>query len=60
VPRLPEELRIRHGSGGFGKWLIQLAKTDVLILDDWGMGATDNATRSDLLEMIDDRAHDSG
>ncbi|WP_338927602.1 ATP-binding protein [Mycetohabitans endofungorum] len=33
VPRLPEELRIRHGSGAFGKWLIQLAKTDVLILD---------------------------
>jgi DNA replication protein DnaC len=34
VPRLQEELRIRHGSGVFGKWLLQLAKTDVLILDD--------------------------
>lgn len=56
VPRLQEELRVRHGSGAFGKWLIQLAKTDVLILDDWGMGAIDNSTRSDLLEMIDDRA----
>ncbi|MFK4446049.1 DNA replication protein DnaC [Caballeronia udeis] len=40
VPRLQEELRIRHGSGAFGKWLLQLAKTDVLVLDDWGMGAT--------------------
>lgn len=56
VPRLQEELRIRHGSGIFGKWLIQLAKTDVLVLDDWGMGAIDNTTRSDLLEIIDDRA----
>lgn len=56
VPRLQEELRIRHGSGAFGKWLMQLAKTDVLILDDWGMGAIDSATRSDLLELIDDRA----
>ena len=56
VPRLQEELRIRHGSGIFGKWLLQLAKTDVLILDDWGMGAIDSATRSDLLEIIDDRA----
>jgi DNA replication protein DnaC len=56
VPRLPEELRIRHGSGAFGKWLLQLAKTDVLLLDDWGMGALDSATRSDLLEIIDDRA----
>lgn len=56
VPRLPEELRIRHGSGAFGKWLIQLAKTDVLVLDDWGMGAIDSTTRSDLLEVIDDRS----
>jgi len=56
VPRLQEELRIRHGSGVFGKWLLQLAKTDVLVLDDWGVGALDSATRSDLLEIIDDRA----
>ena len=56
VPRLQEELRIRHGSGVFGKWLLQLAKIDVLILDDWGMGAIDSMTRSDLLEIIDDRA----
>jgi DNA replication protein DnaC len=56
VPRLQEEMRIRHGSGAFGKWLLQLAKTDVLILDDWGMGAIDSTTRSDLLEIIDDRA----
>jgi len=28
----------------------------VLILDDWGMGAIDSMTRSDLLEIIDDRA----
>lgn len=56
VPRLPEELRVRHGSGAFGKWLIQLAKTDVLVLDDWGMGALDSSVRSDLLEIIDDRA----
>lgn len=40
VPRLPEELRIRHGSGAFGKWLIQLARTDVLVLDDWGIPLT--------------------
>ena len=28
----------------------------MLLLDDWGMGAIDGATRSDLLEIIDDRA----
>jgi DNA replication protein DnaC len=56
VPRLGEELRIRHGNGTFGKWLIELAKTDVLLLDDWGMAAMDAQTRADLLEIIDDRA----
>lgn len=56
VPRMQEEMRMRHGSGAFGKWLPQLAKTDVLVLDDWGMGNLDSMTRSDLLEIIDDRA----
>lgn len=56
VPRMQEEMRMRHGSGAFGKWLLQLAKTDVLVLDDWGMGNLDSMTRSDLLEIIDDRA----
>ncbi|MFM1990840.1 MAG: hypothetical protein RJA99_3797 [Pseudomonadota bacterium] len=56
VPRLPEELKVLHGSGGFGKWLLQLARIDVLILDDWGIGGVDAGLRSDLLEIIDDRA----
>ena len=56
VPRLGEDLRIRHGNGTFGKWLIHLAKIDVLLLDDWGMAGLDAQTRADLLEIIDDRA----
>ena len=56
VPRLIEDLKIRHGNGTFGKWLIQIAKTDVLLLDDWGMTGLDVHTRADLLELIDDRA----
>jgi DNA replication protein DnaC len=56
VPRLAEELRILHASGEFRRWLTQLAKTDVIILDDWATGSIDAATRADLLEIIDDRA----
>lgn len=56
MPRLPEELRALHASGAFGKWLIQLARTDVLIIDDWATGQIDAVTRGDLLEIIDDRA----
>jgi len=56
VPRLGEELRIRHGNGTFTRWLDAVKKTDVLLLDDWGMTAMDGQTRADLLEIIDDRA----
>jgi len=56
VPRLAEELRILHGAGSFRRWLQQLAKIDVLVLDDWATGAIDAATRADLLEIIDDRS----
>jgi hypothetical protein len=37
VPRLAEELRIRHANGTFTRWLDTLKNTDVLLLDDWGM-----------------------
>lgn len=56
VPRLGEELRIRHANGTFTRWLDTLKNTDVLLLDDWGMSAMDSQTRADLLEIIDDRA----
>ncbi|WP_347255952.1 ATP-binding protein, partial [Brachymonas denitrificans] len=55
-PRLAEELRIRHANGTFTTWLDTLKSTDVLLLDDCGMVGMDAHTRSDLLEIIDDRA----
>ena len=56
VPRLAEELNIRHANGTFTRWLDTLKNTDVLLLDDWGMSPLDRQTRADLLEIIDDRA----
>jgi DNA replication protein DnaC len=56
VPRLAEELRILHGNGGFTRWLAAVARTDVLLLDDWALAAMDGPTRADLMEVIDDRA----
>ena len=55
TPRLFEELRIAHGDGSFGKRLSALAKTDLLILDDWGLAPLNKTERNDLLEVIDDR-----
>lgn len=55
TPRLFEELRIAHGEGSFSKRLSALAKTDLLILDDWGLAPLDQSGRNDLLEVLDDR-----
>lgn len=55
LPRLFEELRIAHGDGSFGKRLSALAKTELLLIDDWGLAAPKAAERSDLLEVLDDR-----
>lgn len=55
APRLFEELRIAHGDGSFGKHLSALAKTDLLILDDWALAPLNQAERNDLLEVLDDR-----
>ena len=55
APRLFEELRIAHGDGSFSKRLSALAKTDLLILDDWGLAPLDQSGRNDLLEVLDDR-----
>lgn len=54
-PRLLEELRIAHGDGSFGQRLAQLAKLDLLILDDWAMAPIGQTERCDLLEVLDDR-----
>jgi DNA replication protein DnaC len=53
--RLLEELRIAHGDGSFGRRLQQLAKTDLLILDDFALAPIGQPERTDLLEVLDDR-----
>lgn len=53
--RLLEQLAMAHGDGSFGKLLIQLQKTELLILDDWGLEPLSRQNRTDLLEVIEDR-----
>lgn len=55
LPRLWLELKIAKANGTYANWLSQLAKVDVLVLDDWGLTAPDDEQRRDLLEMLDDR-----
>jgi len=53
--RLLEELGVAHGDGSFTRRLAQLAKLDLLILDDFALAPLTAASRNDLLELLDDR-----
>ena len=53
--RLLESLSIAHGDGRFARLIQQLAKTDLLVLDDWGLEKLTLSQRNDLLEIMEDR-----
>lgn len=55
LPRLMEELALAHGDGRFAKLMAGYAKTDLIILDDWGVAAFTATQRRDMLEVLDDR-----
>lgn len=55
LPRLFEALRVAHGDGSYARLLSILAKTDVLVLDDWGLQKPETQERHDLLEVLEDR-----
>jgi DNA replication protein DnaC len=55
VPRLFESLRIAHADGSYPRFMNQLAKAELLILDDWGIQKMTAPQRNDLMEVIEDR-----
>jgi len=55
LPRLLQEMVIAKGDGRYPKLLATLAKTDVLVLDDWGLAKLTAEHRRDLLEILEDR-----
>ena len=55
VPRLFHALQIARADGSYMKQLSQMAKTDVLVLDDLGLCPIGDVERRDLLEILEDR-----
>ena len=53
--RLFDELQVAHGDGSFARHLAQLAKLDLLVIDDFAISPIGAAERNDLLEVLDDR-----
>lgn len=55
LPRFLQEITIAKGDGRYTKLLATLARTDVLILDDWGITKPTAENRRDLLQLLEDR-----
>lgn len=55
VPRLFDEIALARADGSWPTLLQLLARTDILILDDWGLGSMSAQKRLDLLEVLEDR-----
>jgi DNA replication protein DnaC len=53
--RLFEDLALAHADGRYPKVMSNLAKTDLLVLDDWGLTSLGDADRRELLEILEDR-----
>lgn len=57
LSRLLEDLALAHADGRYPKLMAGFARTDLLILDDWGLAPLSDADRRELLEILEDR-HD--
>lgn len=55
ISRLMLELTQAKADGTYSKTLQQLARMDMLILDDWGLEPLKAVHRNDLMEIMDDR-----
>jgi DNA replication protein DnaC len=55
LPRFFNELLQKRGDGRYLKYMAELAKIDVLLLDDLGITPLTDEQRRDLLELIDER-----
>ena len=59
VPRLFDALALARGDGRHARLLKNLARVELLILDDWGLATLTQEQGRDLLEIVDDR-HNRG
>ena len=55
LSRLLQALTQAKADGSYPRLLVQLARVELLILDDWGLEPLKPAHRNDLLEIMDDR-----
>ena len=52
--RLFDELTLARADGSYARLLSRFARTDVLVIDDWGLAAAREQERHDLLEILEE------
>lgn len=55
LPRFFNELSLSKADGRYAKWMTEISKYDVLLLDDLGVSPLTDEQRRDLLEIVDER-----
>ena len=55
APRLFNDLALAKGDGRYQKLMKSMARTNLLIIDDWGLATLNDSERADLLEVLEDR-----
>lgn len=55
APRLFQELTLARADGSYARLLARLARTDVLIIDDWALSPLTADQRNDIFEILEDR-----
>lgn len=55
APRLHHDLGVARGDGSYGRLMARLARTELLVIDDFGLAPLKDVERRDLLEIFEDR-----
>ena len=55
TPRLFPDLVLARADGRYPKLMNLIVKTQLLVIDDWGLSTLNDGERNDLLEILEDR-----
>jgi DNA replication protein DnaC len=55
APRLFNDLALSRGDGRYARLMKSLTRTNLLVIDDWGLSTLNDGERGDLLEILEDR-----
>lgn len=55
APRMFQNIAVAKADGSYTKLMKGLARTNLLVIDDWGLSVLNDQERKDLLEILEDR-----